>query len=351
MKEKWILFCVSLVAFAFFNFTNSVMAQDDLNVMRHPEKYIKEVGSKTFAYTNVPSLNEYYRTYRPHGLSFQSAWLVAYLIDETGQRYNLFRKFETASTALTAHSKQIPGVDAKSEPIFKPCEMYLGRTLNEIDEKNGFILVKPFHPGSQTFSIVIRPQHIHWKDADGRIDLEFKAIGPALEFYVPGKLEDAKYRSEPMSIKGTVDGNSVTGFGVFDYSWGPVGIGFVQGKIYKFLEKSWAVFFNVYEDDSLECGIFVHGIDEFNAFYFNKNGEARILHDNEFSITWTPDKFLKNAKYKTGGREFEFVTEARQAKVETTLVYWAEGRMVNLAESREPVKTFGVIEFFRGDQK
>jgi hypothetical protein len=106
------------------------------------------------------------------------------------------------------------------------------------------------------------------------------------------------------------------------------------------------VWFNDYADGSKEFGIFVHGTDEFQAFYYNKDGKAMTTDDNDFEVSWTPDNFLKGAKYKAGDMQFEFITEARQAKADTTLVYWAEGRMVNLKEQRKPVKTFGLVEFF-----
>lgn len=354
MKKKSIIKSLPVLligAFILFCQPSAAAEQDILKQMRNPASYSKELGSKTIAAIKTPKLMEYHRTYSPHGLAFQTSYIVAYLADESGQKYNLMRTFSTTNTGMVAHSIQEPGLDAHSKPIFDPCKLFLGRLFYEKDPEKDFILVRPFRAGSQAFSITIRPQHALWKDADGKIDLEFKAVGPALEFYTPGKLESAFYRSEPMSVKGTVNGKSVSGFGVFDFSYGPAGVSFVQGKVYKVLEKAWSTWFNVYADGSMECGIFVYGMDEFQAFYYNKDGKARVTRNNTCKISHTSDGYLEKAEYTADEMNFRFETEARQAQVATALVSWAEGRMVNLAEKQKPVQTFGVIEFFRGDVK
>ncbi len=347
IKALFILFVGGVI----LNQQPAFAEQNILKQMRNPASYTKELGSKTIAVTGIPDLMEYHRTYSPYGLTFQTAYLVTYVADDSGQKYNLMRTFSTTNTGMVAHSMQEPGLDAQSKPLFDPSELFLGRLFYEKDPQNDFILVRPFRADSRAFSITIRPQQALWKDADGRIDLAFKAVGPALEFYTPGKLESAFYRSEPMSVTGTVNGKSVKGFGVFDFSYGPAGVSFVQGKIYKVLEKAWSTWFNVYDDGSTECGIFVYGLDEFQAFYYNKDGKARITHHNTCKISHTPDGYLEKAEYTADEMKFRFETEARQAQVATALVSWAEGRMVNLSENKKPVQTLGVIEFFRGDVK
>lgn len=343
-KKRTVLF--ALIACVLLIFPFILSAQERPEFTRKPISYSPEWGSETLSYTHTPKLIEYYRTYSPHGLTFQSAWIVANVMDENGQKYNLLRKYETASTAMTLASIEVPGLKSRAKPIFKPGDMFLGRTFHEMDDKKGSILVKPFSPGRAAFTITINPQRVVWKDANGRIDLTFNALGPALEYYAPGRLEDAMYRSEPHWVEGTVNGKPVSGFGVFDFSWGPVGVGFVQGKIYKLLEECWIVWLNLFADGSKECGIFVDGVDQFEAFYYNKDGKARVTRNNKLEMTYTADGFIKGATITMDDLKFKYTTESRVMQVPTTLVAWASGRMINVNDPRKPVKSFAWLEFF-----
>jgi hypothetical protein len=308
--------------------------------------YSPEWGSRTVSCAHTPTIDEYFRTYTPHRLTFQSAWLVANVMDESNRKYNLLRKYETAGTAMTLASVEVQGIHSKAEQLFKPGDMFLGRIYQEMDQERGLILVKPFSPGGAAFTITIRPQHIHWSDADERINLTFKAMGPALQYFVPGRLEDAMYRSEPHWVEGTVNGKKVSGFGVFDFAWGPAGVGFVQGKIYKLLEESWIVWANEFADGSRECGIFVEGVDEFNAYYYNQNGKALVTRKNKMDLNFYDDGFVKGAHITMDDLEFEFTSESRILQVPTTLVSWASGRVINTKDSRKPVKSFAWFEYF-----
>lgn len=316
-----------------------------LEFTRKPRVYTPELGSQTITYVRTPGLKEYFRTYSPHGMAFQSLWVVANVMDEAGQKYNLMREYKTTDTTMTLASKEIFGANATAAPLFAPGEMLHGRIYQEIDEKNNLIFVKPFLPNSQAYSVVIRPQHIEWKDANGRIDLAFDVLGPALEYYCPGILEDAFYRSEPHFVTGTVDGKVVSGFGVIDAAWGTAGVGFLQGKIYEVLEENWIVWLNIYSNGTRECGIFINGVDQFEAFYYNRNGNAQVTRRNKLTSIPSEDGFIKGAIIEADDMRFEFVTESRIVQM-ATLVSWASGRVINKKEKEKPVKSFAWYEFF-----
>jgi hypothetical protein len=347
MKNVRCLFLSALVCSLFLSPSIGVAGQDHLKFTRKAPTYSPDLGSETISCTHTPRIEEYFRTYSPHGLSFQSIWLVANVMDETGQKYNLMREYKVTDTTMTLASKEVPGLNSSAEPLFKPGEMFQGRIFHELDKENGVVWVKPFLPDSTAFSVVIRPQHVEWKDADGRIDLVFDALGPALEYYCPGRLEDALYRSEPSYVTGTVNGKAVSGFGVIDGGWGSVGVGFLQGKIYQVLEQNWIVWMNIYEDGSKECGVFVNGVDRFQAFYYNRDGKAMVTRHNKLEPTLTSDGFMKGASITMDDMAFEFVTESRIMQVQS-FVSWASGRLINLKEKRKPVKTFAWYEFFPG---
>jgi hypothetical protein len=244
---------------------------------------------------------------------------------------------------------EVPGLDAYAKSIYKRGELYIGRVFHEMDDNNGHILIRPFMAGGAVFSIKVMPQNVLWKDADGRINLEFKALGPALQYYCPGQWEDQLYRSEPMWVEGTVNGKKVSGFGVVDMSWGKVGIAFSQSKVYRLLEEYWVVWLNVYEDGSRECGVFIDGVDRFGAYYHNKNGAALVFRQNAMEVRKTADGFIESAIVKADGQTFEYTTESRVLKAPTTWTAWASGRVINLGEKRKPVKSFAWFEFFPKD--
>jgi hypothetical protein len=344
-------FFIPLVLCLSMLFPFSVLAEKEhLKFTRKAAAYTPELGSDTVSYLNTPKLIEYFRTYSPHGLSFQSLWVVANVMDEAGTKYNLMREYKTTDTTMTLASVEVPGLHATAKPLFKPGDMFHGRILHELDEENGLIFVRPFLPGKAAFSIIIRPQQILWKDAGDRIDLTFNALGPALQYYTPGRPEDAMYRSEPCYVEGTVDGKKVSGFGVIDNAWGSTGVGFIQGKIYRLLEEYWIVWLNIFEDGSKECGVFIDGIDRFEAFYYNRNGKARVTRHNTLVPDYTDDGFMKSATITMDDLTFEFTTESRIMQVQSH-VSWASGRVLNNKDSRKPVKSFAWFEFFPKSKK
>ncbi len=339
MSKKWFV-SMSLCCCSFMIFSITGSAQESM------QEYSPDLESQTISYIHTPKLKEYFRTYSPHGMTFQSGYVVANVMDENGQKYNLLRKWETAGTSMTMASVEVPGLKSSAKPIFKPGEMFQGRIYHELSEDKASIHIKPFTPGSNAFSIILKPQHAVWKDVNGTIDLTFKALGPALEYYVPGKIEDAMYRSEPCWVEGAVDGKGVSGFGVIDYAWGPIGVGFVQGKIYKHLEELWIVWANVFADGTKECGIFVDGVDHFEAYYYNKEGQAQVTRDNKIDLKFNEKGFVTGATVKMDDFKFEYINESRVLQSPVTLVAWGSGRVVNRAETRKPIKSFAWLEFF-----
>jgi hypothetical protein len=318
---------------------------------RKSVKYTPELGSETISYLITPKLHHYYRTYSPHGLCFQTAWIVAIVTDGGGQKYSLFRAFKAEDSISVMASKQIPGLDKDPERLFLPNQdMFVGRAYNDLDDEKGQIVVEPFSKAGPTFEIILRPQHLLWKDATDRLDLEFKAVGPAMEFYVPGQLEDNLYRTELYLISGMLDGKKVSGFGNFDMSYGPPGYGFGQTKIYRVLEQAWVVWGTFYENGGHECGVYVNGKDKFEACLYIKDGQARVTRNNQFEGFTTPEGFVKGAHFKMDELEFEYTTESWVMRDPVRWTSHASGRVINKNEKRKPIESYSIMEFFPKDK-
>jgi hypothetical protein len=309
--------------------------------------YTPEWGSRTLSSTRVPELHEYYRTFSPHGLTFQAAWLTMVLIDEAGQKYNIVREYKIDESTLMNACLLFNDLNKMAEPIFGPTDLYKGRISHELIKEEGHILVRPFsEKNAEDLYIKIQPQNIIYRDAGGRVDLKLKALAPALNFYCPGKLEDFFYQSEPHWVEGTLNGKPVKGFGLMDIAWGPGGVGFAQSKIYKILEETWLVWLNVYEDGTKEGGLYITGVDQFEVSYYHKDGTARVTDRNQFNLSLNDDGFPKSASFEMDDMKFQYTTEAWVMKAPTTWTAWASAKVINLKESRKPVQSLGVLEFF-----
>ncbi len=271
-------------------------------------------------------------------------------MDEEGNKYNLYRQYDAGNSTSVMASLEVPGLDSMAKPAFDQKKMYKGRIYHEMDKEKGFILVKPDLGAQESFSVTITTKDVHWKDANGRIDVKFTAPAQHLHFVCPGKLEDAGYRSLQCVVEGTVDGKKVIGWGNLDTGYGPPGVVFTQGKIYNLLEEQWCVFLNIYEDGSKEGGIFINGVDQFRVGYYYKDSKSWASRNCSFDVEYTEDNFIKGATMKMDELSFKFTTESRIMQLPVKLA-WASGNVKKLDESRTPVKSFAWFEFFPKQMK
>lgn len=300
-------------------------------------------GSDVIAYTHTPQADESYRTYQPHQLVYMCTFMVANVVDKDGVKYNLLRTYEASDSIIVHGSRAIPDGVTYAQELFKPGEMALIRINHEMIDKNT-IQVTPYLADPNLVNIQRESQKAAWKDVSGRVDLQYKSLGPALEYYCPGLVEDDMYRSEPYWIKGTIDGKSVQGYGVIDTAWGPAGTDWVQSKIFRYLEENWVVWANVFEDDSIECGVFMSGVDHFGCGYYNQNGQALVSGRSDAQVTWTPDGFIQQAGFTVGGMPFEFIMDARIIHAPGYLS-WASGSVHRIGDNRKPKMSFAWFEF------
>lgn len=302
-----------------------------------------EWGADTIAYAHSPEIEESFRRYQPHGMAFMCTYMVANVMDRDGNKYNLLRQYKNFDTITTHASRSVPDGVTMAQPLFKAGEVYMSRCNNEMIDKKT-IQIQPYLVNPNLFTIVREAKRAQWMDVSGRIDLQYKSLGPALEFYVPGLVEDNMYRSEPYWVKGTIEGKDVQGFGVIDTAWGPAGTDWVQCKLFRYLEEYWVVWANLYEDDTVECGVYMDGVDTFGCGYFNQNEQLTVSRKSPAQVQWTPDNFLQSATFPVGEHQFEFTTEARVQQVPNYLS-WASGRIQRVGETRQPKMSFAWFEY------
>jgi hypothetical protein len=303
-----------------------------------------EWGSTLIPYTRTPEIEDLYRLSQPYNsMVFAVTYMVANVMDRDGNKYNLFREYKAFDSLNCHFSISIPDGVTLSESIAQPGEAYLGKCDNDMIDHRTF-QVSPYLYGTGPMTIMRGPQRTQWMDLNGRIELEYKALAPALQYHCPGLIENSMYNSEPYWVKGTIDGKEVKGYGVIDTAWGTPGIAWEQSKLFRYLEEVWVVWCNVFEDGSRETGVFMDGVDKFGCGYYNQNGTAFAAGQSKGEIIWTPDEFIQSANFSVGGIPFVFTMDARVAQVPNFL-NWASGSVSRVDETRVPKMSFAWLEF------
>lgn len=300
--------------------------------------------SKLRPSTTTPTVDESYRLYMPQpDMAFMVTYMVANVMDNQGNKYNLFREYKMFDTLNMLASLAIPDGITLAQPLFQPGEAYLGKANNDMLDADSF-QVQPYLYPPSLFTVVRGTQWARWQDLSGRYDLHYQTLGPALQYICPGKSEEFMYRSEPYWITGVLDGKDVQGYGVIDTSWGTPGIAWEQSKIFRNLEEVWLVWCNLFEDGTKECGVFMDGVDQFGCGYFNQNGKTVVAGQKKSEILWTPDGFVQGANFSVGDLPFAFTMDSRVAQVPNFLS-WASGSVTRVGDTRKPVASFAWLEF------
>jgi hypothetical protein len=305
------------------------------------EPYHESYGSKVLGEAFQPSLPYYFRTFTPHRLAYQGSWLWSGVVDEEGNRYACLREWKTEYSLNVLISKLETDLNEVSSRLYKRLNMGMIRFEKE-DERQLIRVDSPFAPDA--FHITLRPQHFQWKDADGELDLEFKALGPALRYLCPGEKEDCLYMSEFCRVSGMLQGKKVKGFGGIDCAFGTPGVGWLQSKIYRLLEKYWIVWANRYDDQSLEYGICFDGEADFNLGFVVRDGVAKIS-ECSLQMESFDDGFPKQAEVVLGEERYTFGTTARVSKIKG-FMQWANGEMRQEGDGRKTLESFSWLEFF-----
>ncbi len=305
------------------------------------EIYHESLGSKIHAEEFHPTLPCYFRTYTPHDLAYQGHWLWTGVVDEDGNRYACLREWKTEYSMNALISKLDSDPEKYASRLYK--QLNMGVIHFEKDDEQKVIHVAPAFV-KDAFHIAIQPQKIQWKDADGELELEFNALGPALKYLCPGEKENCFYTSEFCRVSGTIQGKKVKGFGGLDCSFGTPGIGWLQSKIYCILEKYWVVWANRYDDDSLEYGICFDGEADFNVGFIVRDGAAKIS-DCSIRMENFDDGFPGSAGVVMGDEKYLFKTRSRVSRIKG-LMQWAHGEMKREGDDKKIVESFSWIEFF-----
>ena len=318
-----------------------------------------DMGTDTITYTWVPTLEEYYRVYQPHGMEYgmQNMWGIVSTDD--GQPYFFTREIGKEVSIFTFYNKVSGGMETPDEPMFAG-KLFSGYILHHLDESEGTVTIAPQFKGDDYFSLTIKPQSFHFIDAGGSVDLNFEVLAASHTWYCPGKygaLDDSMYRSEHARITGTINGERVTGFGGMDSEWVPVGVGLREAKRYAVIEKYWLVWTTEYEDGTVEGGVYVRGLGNNATPYYYRNGEAFIPEKHHIEVKMRSNGLVEAATIYFDDKIFDFTGTSLSAEDVCAVsdgqnadedqgedAGWVGGYVVSRDASSAPVKMFAMQE-------
>lgn len=311
------------------------------------------VASRTEVESFVPALDDYGRraTTFP-GLGFATAWLWAGVTADDGRRFALLRQHEVGSTFLfygleiapdvwsdpTVRHANIPGVD----------DLYVGGIA--YDEVDGAQVVTPTNPLYRGMRLRFAPDRLTWREDDW-LDLTLEPLGAAMRYRCPGPPDDFGYTDQICRVTGTVDGETVEGFGGLDRYYGEPGVVWLQSKGFQQLEELWWVWAGIGEDGRQEHGVAITGPGEFGVGFFHRDGEEPVTVDAiDNDVTWEERdgrRLPVAATLSFGGRRFRYEASGNVTIPGADLfIDWLHGAVGE--EGGPPlVRTFSWLEFFK----
>ena len=262
-------------------------------------------GTETIISSFNPVIEDYLRTTTRLGLGWDSAWIYAIVKTASGQRYSLTRGYEKASASMFMSCKMLDDTSEVSPRLFK--RLYMGPILNQRIPDHDMVVVQSY-PSKHNFKVEIKPNRYHWQEENGEVDLHLEALGPACRIISPGGRinEEMYYTSELCSVKGSIMGEEVTGFGGMDQSWLPHGIAWTQSKTYLYMESYWLVWANRYEDGTTDYGIAGCGPGGWNLSFYVRDGQPVFSNDNEFKVEYADAGYSTEMDIRLGANRFKW---------------------------------------------
>ena len=315
--------------------------------MTSKEEIIKKYGvaPKIEAFT-PNSLDDHSRTSTRSGLVWDQAWLYTIVASADGQKYVLIRGYEKALTGMWLSSKLNADILKVSPRVFK--SLYTGPLYFDLDDDKQMARIKSW-PSKHNFTIDLYTDHITWQEENAALDLEWKALGPAMRLTDSGSKdhEGLIYTSEMFEVKGRLNGIEVSGLGGLDQAWLPPGIGWTQCKTYNYIQNCWIPWATRYDDGSLEYGVNATGDGDWHWAFLVQDGKPYIDQNNSLELKFEQAGDARvpiEANIQHGDKRFKWVADGRADIIKGNM-NWVSGKMTNENKKAVPLETFAWNEF------
>ena len=164
-------------------------------------------------------------------------------------------------------------------------------------------------PDEQSFYFDQTDGELVWTEGE-LCDLRGTAVGPGLQFFIAGMGWPFSYLSRAYWMTGTVLGDEVEGVIFTDYGYWVDRGEWKEQPFFTRTQVAWNVFFNRFDDGSVEWGHIVRGTDGIGAAMV-ADGDRALVTTGEFDATYVLDDldFVSSIDYGIGGDRYEFTGE------------------------------------------
>lgn len=306
---------------------------------------IQKYGKPPVIEAFTPSLADFSRLTTRSGLGWDMAGICAAVTNAEGQKYALLRIWEKTLSGVRMTGELDEDVSRASPRVFK--RQYSGPIRFDVDDPQ--MLQIQSSPSRHNFKVDIEEGNIHWEEENGALNVDLKILGPAMMIKDQGDedYEDMIATSQMFEIKGTLNGENVSGLGVIDQSWLSPGIGLVQSKWHTHIETTWMPWITRYDDGSIEYGVIGSGAGDWHWGFYVKDGIPVSCKRNTIDTKWGDAGGVTiplEADIQYDDHKLKWVADGRM-NIDKGHLNWVSGKMINTEKTAAPVETYAWHEF------
>jgi hypothetical protein len=300
-----------------------------------------------------PTLQDMFRTHRPHGLAYFTVYWYGSFRDEEGGIYMYMRNLGAEALPVVYLYYKAPGAD----PIVHPeaWNFFRGMCVNRM--RGDEIRIRSWRniPGPG-YSLIINPDGFRQVE-DDRMELTGKRVGLGMNAFTPHNDESYYYSSVIYEAEGTLLGRKVKGAMGYDMVCGPSGEMVQTMRYYNEVEATWVSGINVYDDGVKEMYHAVAGKGDWGWIFLTEGDEITALSRSvrayiteESEISGGKGKYPSRILFETDCGNWEWISEPNccfdKLQYSGEALCWAEGQTLRVGEKRKSLVSLGWIDLF-----
>jgi len=295
-------------------------------------------------WTEQPTLGFYRRGFVPReDYTLAGLWTSGVYTGASGKRYHGLRGFDEFGHGV-AHTYMFVQLNENNLVDFSP-ELYPELHVDQMEDYEYSESADGVHFVGENVQLHTRVGGFDWSDAKGRFDLHVEMLGQACTFWVPeqeGIPFPMLYRSHIGFATGTINGDPVEGFTLYDQSFSKPGVFYFQLPMIRKFEKQWSMWLGRYADGEVFAGYAWKGRGNtgFSAGHLIRRGVSHAFSDARVFTTY--DK--RGTVWKT---RIELGTEVIELEQDSCSDWPAHtfGRVVSTSQGKKIEKSWNFIEW------
>ena len=295
-------------------------------------------------YTEEPTLDFYRRGFSPReNYTLAGLWTSGVFTGASGKRYHGLRGFDEFGHGV-AHTYMFVELNKDNLAEFSR-ELYPELHIDQMENYEYSESPDAIHFVGENVELHTRVGSFDWFDAKGSFRLNVKLLGQACAFWIPeqeGIPLPMCYRSQIGLATGTIDGDPVEGFTLYDASYGNPGVFYFQLPMIRKFEKQWSMWLAKYTDGETFAGLAWkgRGTTGFSAGHLIRNGVSSVFSDARVFTTYDKRGTVWKTRIELGGEVIELEQDSCSDWPAHTF-----GRVVSTSHGKEIAKSWNFIEW------